>query len=583
MFQYSINFLRKTRTPHTVVYSFFIFLLVAIFSTFMNGQANAAGPNVLSNPGCESGTNYFTGYQASLSKNTSIKRSGTASCKVTSTGGTYYIIESSQSIANPQKGQAYLATAWVRSDSNAGRKAYLSLRERGGSTAARTVYGPAVTLTTQWQQVSNTYIIQSTGRTALDFQVIQNPGSRTHVFYVDDMSFQLNTVATPTMIPTSVPTATPTALPTTAPTTAPTIVPTATTIPTPTPTVPTITPTAIPTVSPTPQPNKTCIPTVTSDTSLAPDTENWVQTSVIPVIKTWYPVVGDAIAAPNYLPTCTIKVVIDPNFNGLAGADAGSGTITLNADYARNNPSDVGLFVHESTHIMQNYPGGTPGWVIEGIADWTREYIYKDRTPTVPGGMSYYTDGYGTSAYFLNWIKNTYDPNIIRKLNVAGHNGTYSEAIFQQSTGGKTLDQLWVQMTGQTRVIGAVKGISSKCLDIPGSNTTNGTLLQIYSCNGTGAQQWTVFGNTGNQVKYLKSLGKCMDIQYSGTAESTPVWLWDCNGGLAQQWVPQTNGTLRNPNSNKCLAAVNNTGADTTKLRISTCNASLPQQQWRLP
>jgi hypothetical protein len=74
-----------------------------------------------------------------------------------------------------------------------------------------------------------------------------------------------------------------------------------------------------------------------------------------------------------------------------------------------------------------------------------------------------------------------------------------------------------------------------------------------------------------------------MDIQYSGTGESTPIWLWDCNGGRAQQWIPQVDGTLWNPNSNKCLAAVNNTGANATKLQISACDASLPQQKWVLP
>jgi hypothetical protein len=33
---------------------------------------------------------------------------------------------------------------------------------------------------------------------------------------------------------------------------------------------------------------------------------------------------------------------------------------------------------------------------------------------------------------------------------------------------------------------------SGKCLDDPGSSTTDGTQLQIYTCNATAAQKWTL-------------------------------------------------------------------------------------------
>ena len=532
----------------------FAFFLM-FFLLISNTNATAA-TNIVTNPGCESGTTGYSGYQASLVTTTSVKRSGNYSCKVTSTSGTFYNLQVSSSFSNPTKGQSYTASAWVRSDSSAGKNVYIAMRESGGSTATKTTYGPGVSLTTQWQQVSNTYTVQATGRTKVEFYVVQDPGAKNNVFYADDLVFQLNAAPTPTVVLTPTPTVSPTAVPT--------LMPTAT----PTPTVP---------------PVKTCVPTITSDTSLAPDLESWVQTSVIPMLHTWYPVVGDNIAAPDYAPACTIHIVIDPNFNGISGTTASTGTIVVNAAYARSNPSDLGLFIHESTHVIQNYPSGTPGWVIEGIADWTREYLYKDRTPTIPSATSYYTDGYGTSAYFLNWLKNTYSSTLIHKLNVAGHAGTYSDSIITSAAGGKTLDQLWTLATGQSRVTNTFTGISSKCVDIPASNSTDGSLLQIYTCNGTSAQQWTTISHTGSQTKYLSALGKCMDIEYSGTAEGTPVWIWDCNGGLAQQWIPQTNGTLLNPNSNKCLAVDDNKSVDGTQMRISTCNASLPEQQWHLP
>jgi hypothetical protein len=222
--------------------SFLVFaLLFTVSFSLYQSYANAAGTNILSNPGCESGTTGYSGYQATLSKNTSIKRSGTASCKVTSTGGKYYTMQASQNFANPQQGQSYTASAWVRSDSYSGRKIYIAMRESGGSTSQKTTYGPAVTLTTQWQQVANTYSVQSTGRTKLEFYIVQDPGSKGHAFYADDLTFQLNVMPTATPIPTATPTPTETPTPTLTPT------PTASTTATPTPT-----PTEEPTPTPTP-------------------------------------------------------------------------------------------------------------------------------------------------------------------------------------------------------------------------------------------------------------------------------------------------------------------------------------------
>ncbi len=40
---------------------------------------------------------------------------------------------------------------------------------------------------------------------------------------------------------------------------------------------------------------------------------------------------------------------------------------------------------------------------------------------------------------------------------------------------------------------GSLKNTNSGlCLDDPNSSTTEGTRLQIYTCNGTAAQKWTL-------------------------------------------------------------------------------------------
>jgi hypothetical protein len=80
----------------------------------------------------------------------------------------------------------------------------------------------------------------------------------------------------------------------------------------------------------------------------------------------------------------------------------------------------------------------------------------------------------------------------------------------------------------------------------------------------------------------LRALGKCMDVNAGATADGTRVQLWTCNGSGAQNWAAQADGTLRNPQSGKCLTPTGGATADGTQLVISTCNGAATQR-WTLP
>jgi hypothetical protein len=125
---------------------------------------------------------------------------------------------------------------------------------------------------------------------------------------------------------------------------------------------------------------------------------------------------------------------------------------------------------------------------------------------------------------------------------------------------------------------GAIVGYGGLCADVRGANTANFTPVQVYTCNGTAAQQWTVVqaGST------LHALGKCMDINGGGTANGTTVDLYDCNNTAAQVFIPQSNGSLYNPQSNKCLDDTNWSTTPGTQLQIWDCTGNA-NQQWTLP
>ena len=125
---------------------------------------------------------------------------------------------------------------------------------------------------------------------------------------------------------------------------------------------------------------------------------------------------------------------------------------------------------------------------------------------------------------------------------------------------------------------GQVVGYGGLCMDVRGASSANFTPVQVYTCNGTNAQQWTVVqaGST------LHALGKCLDINGAGTANGTAVDLYDCNNTGAQVFIPQSNGSLYNPQSSKCLDDTGWSTTPGTQLEIWDCTGHA-NQQWSLP
>ncbi|WP_405774170.1 lectin [Streptomyces sp. NBC_00859] len=127
--------------------------------------------------------------------------------------------------------------------------------------------------------------------------------------------------------------------------------------------------------------------------------------------------------------------------------------------------------------------------------------------------------------------------------------------------------------------VGAVtSGVDkSLCLDDATSGTADGTHIQLWGCDGTYAQDWTVAGDGS-----LRTLGKCLDVTSSGTTNGTLVQLYHCNGSGAQQWKAGANGSLVNPASNLCLDDPNSATTEGTRLQIYSCNGTAAQK-WTLP
>nr|AQQ75061.1 GH16 CBM13 [uncultured bacterium] len=130
---------------------------------------------------------------------------------------------------------------------------------------------------------------------------------------------------------------------------------------------------------------------------------------------------------------------------------------------------------------------------------------------------------------------------------------------------------------GGSGATGPIVGFGGKCVDVAGANTANGTRVQLWDCNGTAAQRWTMAADGT-----IRALGKCLDVSGGSTANGARVQLWDCNGTGAQRWQATAARDLVNPQSNKCLDATDVSSANGTPLQIWECHGGA-NQKWTVP
>jgi hypothetical protein len=124
---------------------------------------------------------------------------------------------------------------------------------------------------------------------------------------------------------------------------------------------------------------------------------------------------------------------------------------------------------------------------------------------------------------------------------------------------------------------GQIVALDGLCVDVPSSDTRDGNPLQVWGCDNTDAQTWTV-GKDGT----LRAFGKCMDVYHADTANNSTVHLWTCHNTPSQKWVHRSDGTLFSEYSNKCLDAYSINYGWGSHLAIWDCNHST-NQQFKLP
>lgn len=126
---------------------------------------------------------------------------------------------------------------------------------------------------------------------------------------------------------------------------------------------------------------------------------------------------------------------------------------------------------------------------------------------------------------------------------------------------------------------------SGKALDAAAAGTANGTNVQIWDDNGTGAQQWIITDVGGGLYKVINvNSNTGLDVAEMGTANGSNVQLWSYGGGSNQKWSIVKVGSaykLIASNSGKALDVAAAGTENGTNVQIWDDNGS-NAQKWNL-
>lgn len=116
-----------------------------------------------------------------------------------------------------------------------------------------------------------------------------------------------------------------------------------------------------------------------------------------------------------------------------------------------------------------------------------------------------------------------------------------------------------------------VHSSSGQCLSTP--SLTAETATTTSACSNAQGQRWEVAaGGAGGAAVAVKIAGTntCLDVRGGSTSNGTRVQVYPCHGGGSQSWEVRSDGTVRNPQSGKCLTRVTS-WFSATRVEISSC------------
>jgi aryl-phospho-beta-D-glucosidase BglC (GH1 family) len=169
-------------------------------------------------------------------------------------------------------------------------------------------------------------------------------------------------------------------------------------------------------------------------------------------------------------------------------------------------------------------------------ADWQQWTTAATFSLNTALGLSGNANGgtINTSSWF-----NIIDANsglCVDAANSATADGTF---VQQWACGAQQLNQEWqLQAQGNGRYSIVNRNAPGEALDVTGQGTANGSLIQLWTYGGGSNQQWMPVAVGNGEYKLVGvGSGRCLDVPAASTANGVHLQIYDCNGTAAQAFT----------------------------------------------
>ncbi len=279
-------------------------------------------------------------------------------------------------------------------------------------------------------------------------------------------------------------------------------------------------------------------------------------------------------------------------------ANFSSGNSYANSGISESSVSGVGnnftvtVPAYSTTAIVIPTTGSCTPTTITPYIEVNSGSWVEESSATVASGSTVNLGPQPTSGGSWSWTGPNGYTSTSRQINaipLSSGTNTYV-ATYTNSSGCKSTETFTITVTGGstlipngTYIITAVN--SGLAIDDPGSSTTDGEDMEIYTVNDGANQQWTV-NNLGNNVITLTNgaSGQLLDVAGASKANSALVDQWPANGQTNQEWNVISVGSgiyeLTSVNSGLALDVIGGGTTNGTGIDQYTYNGNT-WQQWK--
>lgn len=123
-------------------------------------------------------------------------------------------------------------------------------------------------------------------------------------------------------------------------------------------------------------------------------------------------------------------------------------------------------------------------------------------------------------------------------------------------------------------------GVVGKCLNVKGNVTANGTPVQVFDCNGSSGQNWSIV--KGQTKVQLAGTNFCLDAG-SKPASGVALKIWTCYDSLpAQDWWFTNDSRIAVTNKGQCMDFKDGLFTNNNTVQTWKCTDNNTNQVWSL-